>query len=107
MYNSASYSDRDGLGTIRGSELLHNVLNVSLHRFLGDEEARCDVAVSTSSGEPLQYLNLSPAQCFLAEMLQKLNRDLVRDLPFPGMHQADHIHELFSGHAFEHVALCS
>jgi len=105
MYNSASYSDRDGLGTIGGSELLHNVLNVSLYRFLGDEKARCDVAVSTSSGEIPQDLNLPPAQRFLAEMLQELNCNLVRDLLLPGMHLADHIYELLSGHAFEHVAL--
>src|ERR1700677_13255 len=107
MYKAASYSDRDGLGTITGIELLHNVLNMSLYRFLRDEKARCDVAVSTSSGELLQDLNLSPAQRFLTEMLYELNRNLVRDLLLPGMHLADHIYELPSGHAFEHVALRS
>ena len=38
-YNASSYSDRDGLGTITGTELLHNVLNMSLYRFLRDEKA--------------------------------------------------------------------
>src|SRR6202789_4527224 len=107
MYKSASHSYRDGLGTITGTELLHNVLNMSLYRFLRDEKARCDIVVSTSSGELLQDLNLSLAQRFLPEMLHELNRDLVRDLLLPGMHLADHIYELLSGHAFEHVALRS
>src|ERR1700679_3583690 len=107
MYNSAPYSDRDGLGTIIGAELLHNVLNMSLYRFLRDEKPRCDVAVSASSGELLQDLNLSPAQRLVPEMHRELNRNLVRDLLLPGMHLADHIYELLSGHAFEHVALRS
>src|ERR1700683_5658600 len=107
MYKAASHSDRDGLGTITGTELLHNVLNMSLYRFLRDEKARCDFALSISSGELLQDLNLSPAQRFLPEMLHQLNRNLVRDLLLPGMHVADHIYELLSGHGFEHVALGS
>src|SRR3984885_1024495 len=107
MYDAASYSDRDGLGTITGTELLHNVLNMSLYRFLGDKKALCDVAVPTSSGKLLQDLNLSPAQRFLPEMLHELNGNLVRNLLLPGMHLADHIYELLSGHAFEHVALSS
>src|ERR1700733_884133 len=107
MYNPASYSDRDSLGTIIGAELLHNVLNMSLYCFLRDEKARRDVAVSTSSGELLQDLNLSPTQRLLPEMHRELNRNLVRDLLLSGMHLADHIYELLSRHAFEHIALRS
>jgi hypothetical protein len=59
MYNAAFYSDRDGLGTIIGAELLHNVLNMSLYCFLRDKKARCNVAISTSCGK----LNVSSPRC--------------------------------------------
>src|SRR5258708_5414399 len=80
---------------------------MSLYCFLRDEEERCDVAVSISCGDLLKDLNLSLAQRFSPKMLHELSCDLVRDVFLPPMHLADHIYELFSGHAFEHVALCS
>src|ERR1700731_2893914 len=99
MYEPASNSDSDRLGAIACTEFLHDVLNMSLYCFLRDEKKRCDVAVSISSGDLLKDLNLSLAQRFSPKMLQELSCDLDRDVFLPRMHLADHIYELFSGHA--------
>src|SRR5271156_6524761 len=107
MYDPASNSDSDGLGAIACAEFFHDVLDMSLHRFFRDEKERCDVAVAISPCDLLKDLNLSLAQRFIPNMLHELNCDLGRDLFLPGVHLADHIYELFSGHAFEHVALRS
>jgi len=104
MYEPASNSYSDGLGAIACTEFLHDVLNMSLYCFLRDEKECCDVAVSISCGDLLKDLNLSLAQRFSPKMLHELSCDLVRDVFLPPMHLADHIYELFSGHAFEHVA---
>ncbi len=107
MYESASNSDSDCLGAITCTELLHDVLNMSLHCLLRDEKERCDVAVSISCGDLLKDFNLSFAQRFPPKVLHELSCDLGRDVFLSGIHLADHIYELFSGHALEHVALRS
>ena len=107
MYDPASNSDSDGLGAIACTEFFHDVLDMSLHRFFRDEKERCDVAVAISPCNLLKDLNLSLAQRFIPNMLHELNCDLGRDLFLPGVHLADHLYELFSGHAFEHVTLRS
>src|ERR1700691_5447504 len=45
LYDSAPDSDGDGLSAIARPELLHDVLDMSLHRLFGDKEERCYVAV--------------------------------------------------------------
>ena len=107
MYDPASNSDSDGLGAIACTEFPHNVLNMSLYCFLGDEKERSDLAVSISCGYLLKDLNLSLTQHFIPKMLHELDCDLGRDVFLADMHLADHFYELFSRHAFEHVALRS
>src|SRR5271155_4989207 len=107
MYYPASNSNSDGLGAIACTEFLHDVLNMAFYSLLTDEKERCDVAVPISSGDLLKDLDLSLAQRFIPKMLHELNCDLGRDVFLADMHLADHIYELFSGHAFEHVALRS
>jgi hypothetical protein len=107
MYDPASNPDSDGLGAIACAEFFHDVLDMSLHRFFRDEKERCDVAVAISPCDLLKDLNLSLAQRFIPKMLHQLNCDLRGNVFLPGMHPTNHIYKLFSGHAFEHVALRS
>ena len=107
MYDPTSNSDGNGIGAITCTEFLHDVLDMSLYCFLRDEKERSDVAVAISPCDLLKDLNLSLAQRFIPKMFDELNCDLGRDLFLPGVHLADHIYELFSGHAFEHVTLRS
>src|ERR1700722_6675518 len=107
MYDPTSDSDGDGICAITCAKFIHDVLDMSFYCLLRDEKERCDVAVPISSGDLLKNLNLSLAQRFIPKMLHELNCDLGRDVFLADMHLADRIYELFSGHAFEHVALRS
>src|ERR1700677_1078470 len=107
LYDPASDSQSDGLGAIACAEFFHDVLDMPFHRFFRDEKQRCDVAIAIPPCDLLKNFDLSLAQRFISNMLAQLNRDLWRDLSLPRMHLADHINELFPGHAFEHVTLRS
>src|ERR1700761_3858157 len=107
MYDPTPNSNGDGFGAIAYTEFLHNVLNMPLHGLFRDKKKRGNVAVSISSGDLLKDLNLSLAQRLVSKMLHELNCDLGRNVFHPGMHLANHIYELFSGHVLEHVALRS
>ena len=61
--------NRDGLGAITGSQLLHDVLDVHFHRFFGDEQTIGDVAVAIAAGNLLEDLDLACGKVFIGIVL--------------------------------------
>lgn len=52
-------SDGHRLRAIRSTQLFHNVLDVNLDGFLGNEELRGDIAISIAAREMTQNLDLT------------------------------------------------
>ena len=49
--DAAAQADGDGLSSIGGAQFFHDVLDVDLHSFFGDEEPRGDLAVAIATGD--------------------------------------------------------
>ena len=62
---AATCGDDKCVGTVMGSQLLHDVFDVNLHSLLGYEEPVGDVAISISTGKMLEHLGLPFAQILL------------------------------------------
>src|SRR5215831_5148067 len=70
--DSAAQGDCDGLRAIGRPQLLHDVLDVDLDRFLGDEEALRDVAVAVAARDVAEHLDLPAGQGLVAHVLREM-----------------------------------
>jgi hypothetical protein len=107
LYDAPAYSDGDSLGAISGSKLLHDVLDVPLNGLLRDEQFYRDVAISVPARDLLKYLDFAIAQGVIAKMFRKVAKDLRGNVLLARMNSSNHLHQLFSGHTLEHVAICA
>src|SRR5580692_2690154 len=79
LNDAAADGDRDRLRAVAGAELFHDVFDVNLNGFLGNEEPFRNVAIPVSSGDLLKDLNFPARQTLVAHMLGKLSRDVRRN----------------------------
>src|SRR5262249_29071993 len=107
LNDPATHSNGDGLGTIRCPQFLHDVFDVNLHRFFGDEELLGDVTVAVTISNLLKDLDLSASEGFIAVMLGKLGCDLGWDALFTSVNLTDDLYEFSRGHAFKDVGASS
>ena len=59
MDDAAAEAYGDGLCPIGGAQLFHDVLDVDLHGFFGDEESCGNLAVAIAAGDLAQYLDFA------------------------------------------------
>src|SRR5271157_2229439 len=102
--NAAPYGYGDGLRTVTGSQLVHNVLDVHLDRFLGDEEFFGNVAVAIAASDLLKDFDFSRGEGLVAVVLRQMGRNGWWDTLFPGMNLTDRLDEVLWRHALQHVA---
>ena len=107
MNKSPPRGDCHGLGAIPRSKLFHDVLDVNLDRFFGDEEPLCDIAIPISTGNVVQNVDLTIRERFVGEMLGEVRSDFRRDVLFPLVDFANRLNHLFGGHALQQVPLGS
>src|ERR687893_2676707 len=77
--HAAAEGDGDRLRAVAGAELLHDVLDVNLHRLLGDGEPFGDVAVTVPARDQPEHLQLAPGQRLLPEVLGDVGRHVRGD----------------------------
>src|SRR5579884_3889291 len=59
LNNAAANSDGNGLGSVPRAELIHDVLDVDLDRFFGNEQKTRDVSIAISSRDFAQHLDFA------------------------------------------------
>ena len=103
--DSAPHGYRDGLRTVTGSQLVHNVLDVNLDRFFGDEESFGNVAVAIAASDLLQDFDFPRGEGLVAVVLREMGRNGWRDTLFSGMNLTDRLDQVLWRHALQHVTL--
>jgi hypothetical protein len=98
------HRDRDGLSTVLGSQLVHNVLDVNLDGLLGDKEPFANVAVAISAGDVPEDVDLARGESVIAHVLGELRRHLRRNALLSRVHLANHLHQLAGGHVLQEIA---
>src|SRR5271166_6342477 len=101
--NAAPYGYGDGLRTITGSQLVHNVLDVHLDRFLGDEEFFGNVAVAIAASDLLKNFDFPRGERIVAVVLRQMGRNAWWDTLLPRMNLTDGLNQVLGRHALQHV----
>lgn len=69
--DSAAEPNRYGLRPVTCPQLFHDVFDVNLDRFFGNEKLFRDVAIPVSPGNLPEYFDLTNRQVFVAEMFSQ------------------------------------
>jgi hypothetical protein len=90
--DSAANADGHCLRAIACSQLLHDVLDVNLYCFFGDEELLSDVSIPVSARDLTQDLDFTFGEGFVTHMFSKLSRQLRRYAFFSCVDLANDLH---------------
>ena len=92
--NATPHGYGDGLRTITGSQLVHNVLDVNLDGFLGDEEFLGNVAVAIAASDLLKDFDFPRGEGLVAVVLRQMGRNAWWNTLFPCMNLTDRFDEV-------------
>src|ERR1700756_1112209 len=104
LNNSSAHSYGDRLGSVRGAQLFHYVLDVGLHRLFGDEELFSNITVAISASELTKNLDLARGERFVAVMFRQTGCDLGRDPFFAPMDLANYVPQRTGRHTLQDVS---
>src|SRR6187402_106605 len=91
----------DCFGTVTGTKLFHDVLDMSFYRFFTDEELHGNVDVAITPCNFFENLNLPRTYIILAKMLRKLGGNLWRHITFPVVDFTDCVQKLGARHSLQ------
>ena len=100
MDDAASNADRHRLSSVTGAQLLHNVLDMHLHRLFSYEQLLRDVPVPVSPADLIEHLYFALGQRFVAKVLGQARRNLCRNTLFASMYLSDYLNQLLRGRVF-------
>ena len=102
--NSTPRSNGDGLRSVPGSQLVHDVFHMNFDSLFGYLEQLGYITIFVSGGDLMENLYLARGQMVVAHVLGKLGSHVGRDAQFAGVHLADGLRKLAGWHVLRQVS---
>src|SRR5438046_10109534 len=95
---------RNGFGAADDIHLGEDRLHMRFHSAFTDKKGGADPFVALSLGHQFEYVDLTSAQCFDADVFCKLIIEMYGNATFLGVHSATAIHERFARNVLDEMA---
>ena len=103
MDDSATNRDGHRLCSVARSEFSHNVLDMDLDSLFCNKELFADVAIAVSFGDLPENFDFAAGQRLHHSCAPRVALQVAEGRFFSRMNLANHLHQLFRGHAFQQV----
>src|SRR5436309_10203871 len=97
----------DGFGAADDIHLGEDRLHMRFHSAFTDKKGGADLFVALSLSHQFEYVDLTSTQCFAADALSQLGREMHRNTGFAGVYAADAIHQPFTRNVLEQITFRS
>src|SRR6516165_7312899 len=104
MDDAASNGDGNGLCSVLGAELLHDVFDVNLDRLRRDLETLADVAIPLALGNPPEHLEFALTELVARDMVGQVLHQFRRQVLAARMHLANALDELIARRTLQDIA---